>query len=68
MIAFHSKCKILPVCIQTKNWHTNIFKKTKVRIGKPIEYGELGFTDGKNGEFDKASEYIFSKITDMIED
>jgi len=68
MIVFHTKCKVLPVCIQTKHWHTGLFRKSKITIGKPISYEELGFTDGKNGEFERASQYIFDKITEMIED
>ena len=68
MIAYHTKCKVLPVCIQTKNWHTTFFHRTEITIGKPITYEELGFVEGKSEEFERAAEYIFGKITDMIHD
>lgn len=68
MIAFHSKCKVLPVCIQTKKWHTTFFRRTDITIGKPIAYEEFGFVEGNSEEFEKATEFIFTRITDMIKD
>lgn len=65
MIVYHSKFKVLPVCIKTKNWKPRFFRRTEIIIGKPIDYSEFEFTNGKNGEFDKASQYIFSKITEL---
>ena len=65
MIVYHAKCKVLPVCIKTKKWKPHLFGKTEVIIGKPIDYSEFGFTNGKNGEFDRASQYIFSKIAEL---
>ena len=65
MIVYHSKCKVLPVCIRTKKWKPRLFCKTEVIVGKPIEYSEFEFTNGRNGEFDRASEYIFSKTAEL---
>lgn len=65
MIVYHSKCKVLPVCIRTKKWKPHLFGKIEVIVGKPIEYSEFEFTNGKNGEFDRASQYIFSKIAEL---
>lgn len=66
LIASHSHATVLPVLIRTKNWKIKFFQRTYVTIGKPIPFEELGMTTGKGAEFQKASELIFSKITDMI--
>ncbi|MGM9647604.1 MAG: lysophospholipid acyltransferase family protein [Eubacteriales bacterium] len=66
LIAAHSKATILPVCIHTKTWKIRFLHRTYVNIGKPITYEELGFTGGKGADYQRASEYIFQKITDMI--
>ncbi|MBQ8382723.1 MAG: 1-acyl-sn-glycerol-3-phosphate acyltransferase [Clostridia bacterium] len=66
MIAYHSKATILPVCIYTKSWKIKLLRRTYVTVGKPITFEELGFTGGRGAEYQRASEYIFGKITDMI--
>lgn len=68
MIVFHSKCRVLPVCIKTKGWHTRIFRRSRLIIGKPIEYDEFGFTNGRNGEFDRASRLIFDRIAELAKE
>ena len=65
MIVFHSKCRVLPVCIKSKGWRTRFFHRSRLIIGKPIEYGEFGFTNGRNGEFEKASKLIFNRIAEL---
>ena len=67
-IAYRAKIKVLPMCIQTKNWKIGFFRRTHVRIGKPIEYEEFGFTEGNNAEYDRAAHLVFERITEMIED
>ncbi len=66
MIAYHSKATILPVCIRTKTWKVKFFRRTYVTVGKPITFEELGFTAGRGAEYQRVSEVIFGKITDMI--
>lgn len=66
LIAARTHAKVLPVCIRTKGWKVKLFKRTYVSIGKPIEFEELGITDGKGDEYQKAAELIFSRITEMI--
>lgn len=66
-IAYRAKMKVLPMCIQTKGWKIGFFKKTTVRIGKPIEYEEFAFTEGSNSEYDRVAHIVFERITDMIE-
>ncbi len=68
MIAAKSKATVLPVCIYTKKWKVGFFRRTNVVIGKPIPYEELGITASRGAEYQRASEYIFSKITDLIPD
>lgn len=68
MIVYRSKCRVLPVCIQTKHWRTGFFRRTYVRIGKPIEYEDFSFEKGGSAEFTAASELVFSKINELIKD
>ncbi len=65
-IAFRAKVRVLPMCIQTKGWKISLFRRTYVRIGKPIEYEEFGFTEGTTAEYDRAAHIVFDRITDMI--
>ncbi|MBE6631686.1 MAG: 1-acyl-sn-glycerol-3-phosphate acyltransferase [Ruminococcaceae bacterium] len=67
MIEYRAKVPVLPVCIETKDNKMHIFGKTKIKIGKPIYYEEFGFESGNTEEFKKASELIFKRITDMLE-
>ena len=66
MIAHHSHATVLPVLIRTKTWKIKFFRRTWVTIGKPIPFEELGMTGARGADFLKASELIFSKITEMI--
>ncbi len=67
MIEFHAKVKVVPVLIKTKKWKVIPFRRTYVIIGKPIDYSEFNFTNGKGTEFSDAANLIFSRITDMID-
>lgn len=69
MIEFHAKVPVVPVLVQNKKWKVApIIRRTVVHIGKPIAYGELGYTDGKGQEFANASQYVFDRILEQIED
>ena len=61
MIAYHAKCGAIPVFIKSKNNHLHMFGRTEVIIGKPIEYDDLGFTNGHMKEYERASRMIFSE-------
>lgn len=67
MIAYRSGVPILPICVETKDFKLRLFRRTNVRIGKPIYPDELGFEHGNSEEYRIASELVFSRITDMIE-
>ncbi len=65
MIAYHSQCDVVPVCINIKGARYGIFKKVEVIFGKPISYKELGFSEGGRDEYLAASEKIFSEICSL---
>ena len=62
MIAYHTKCRVIPVFIKTKNNHLHFFGKTEIIIGKPLEYEEFSFEKGGSSEYEGASKFIFSKV------
>ena len=66
-IVYRSHTTVLPVCIQTKGWKIGFFKRTYVRVGKPMTFEDFGFTEGNHTEYDRAAHMVFEKITDMIE-
>lgn len=67
LISYRAKCGIIPVFIKTKKRQVKFFRKTEIIIGKPIEYEELGFTDGGKNEYRDVSEHIFRVICDLEE-
>lgn len=68
MVASRAGVPVLPVCIQTKGYKIVPFRRVDVRIGKPIYPDEYAVTARSPEEYKRVSEYIFKKITDMIED
>lgn len=67
MIAYRTKCDVIPVYIKTKNNHTMLFRKAKVIFGAPIKYEEFAFTNGGTAEYKAASEKIFDRICTLGE-
>jgi 1-acyl-sn-glycerol-3-phosphate acyltransferase len=67
-IAFRSDATVIPMCIQTKDWKIGLFKKTYVRIGKPLRHEDFNFGEGSSAEYDRAAHLVFSRITDMIKE
>ena len=68
MIVYHAKCRVLPVCIQTKGWKVKPFRRTYVNIGKVIEFDEFSFSQGNTSEFGAAATLIFSRIKALVRD
>lgn len=66
MIAYRSKADVLPVAIVTDKYRILPFRKVKISVGKVIPNAELGIENGTQSEYTAASEYIFSKIKDLI--
>lgn len=65
MIAYHSGCDVLPVCINVKGGRYGFLKRVEVIFGKVIPNSELGFTEGGRDEYVSATQKIFSEVTKL---
>lgn len=65
MIAYRSKCAMVPVCIKTDGNKYRLFKKVQVIFGSPIEYDNLGFANGGNEEYARVTAEIFAKVVEL---
>ena len=66
MIAYRAKADVLPVSIKTKNYKMRMFRKVYITVGQPIPYSELGFEQGNQAEYTKATEYAFGKVLELL--
>ncbi len=62
LLAYHSKCGCIPVCIKTKKNKYSLFSRPTVIFGKPIPYSELGLCEGGSDEYRAATKIIFEEI------
>ena len=62
MIAYHAKCDVVPVYIQTKKNKARFFHKTHLLVGVPIPFADLAFEKGGMQEYKDATEKIFSAV------
>ena len=62
LIAYHSGCDVIPVCIKTKGFKYHFLGRVDIIFGKPIPYSALGFTNGGGAEYEKATNIIFNEI------
>ena len=65
LIAYRSGCDVLPVCIKVKKNEYAPFRLVEIVYGKLIRNSELGFASGGSAEYEKANDYIFSKIGEL---
>jgi len=65
MIAYHAKADILPVFIHNDSGKTRSFKRNTVTFGKVIPFAELGFEKAGRAEYQRAADYIFSKVCEL---
>ena len=65
LLAYHSKCGCIPVCIKTKKNKYSLFSRPTIIFGKPIPYSELGFSEGGNAEYKTATNIIFEKVLEL---
>ncbi len=65
-IAHHTKANILPVGI-TFSKKLALFKKVKIKYGKLIPFEELNTGEGKTHDLKASSEYIMSKISELVD-
>ena len=62
MIAYHSKCDVLPVYLQTNKARFRLFRKIDVIFGDIIPYYELGFEKGGREEYENTTKKIFNAV------
>ena len=65
LIAYHSGCDVLPVCIKIKGGRYGFLKRVEVIFGKVIKNSELGFENGGTAEYRAATEKIFNAVVEM---
>ncbi len=65
LIAYHTGCDIIPVCIKTKNNKYKIFRKVEIIFGSPIKNSDLGFKNGGSAEYKHATDIIFNSILSL---
>ncbi|MBQ7333746.1 MAG: (d)CMP kinase [Clostridia bacterium] len=65
MIAYHSACDVLPVCIKTKKDKYHLFGRVEIHFGKPIPNDSFKFTNGGSDEYKAATEKIFAEILNL---
>lgn len=68
VLSHRANAAILPVAIKTNGWKILPFKRVDVSIGKPITPEELNIDKGGKEQYRAASEYVFSKITEMLDE
>ena len=65
LIAYHSGCDVLPVCIKIKGGRYGFLKRVEVIFGKVIKNSDLGFENGGTAEYRAATEKIFNAVVKM---
>ena len=65
LIAYKAHCGIIPVCIRTKNVKYRFLRKIEVIFGKPLSFGELGFTSGGSAEYREVMDKVFNNILEL---
>ena len=65
LIAYRSGCDVIPVCIQTNKGKYGLFRKVDVIFGEKIENSSLGFDNGGQSEYEKATDIIFDEVVKL---
>ena len=66
LICTRAGCDILPVAFYGKGWRIKPFHKTKIIVGKPIKYEELGITEENARDYGRITDIIFSEILKLL--
>ena len=61
IIAKHTNAQVVPVCVTPQGNKVQIFKKTKIAFGKPIEISKLDITDNYK-EIRRGTDFIMNEI------
>ena len=68
LIISRAKCTVIPAAITTSKFKiTPFFKKTNLVFGKPIPYEEFASLEEDKQKYEKISQTVFDKITDLID-
>ena len=67
MLAYHTKCDVVPVYIKTKNNKARFFQKTELIVGDVLPYESLNFDKGGIQEYKDATEKIFAAVCALDE-
>lgn len=62
LISYKSESDVLPVFIKVKDNKYRFLRKIQIIFGKPIEYSELGFTNGGSDEYKTATDFVFASV------
>ena len=65
MIAYRSRCDVIPVFIKTPDNKYGIFKRPEIFYGKPIKNSDLGFKHGGNDEYKAATDIIYDAMLNL---
>lgn len=65
MLAYRSGVKVVPVFIDNNRMKTGVFRKNTVKIGKAVDFCELGFVSGGKAEYANAARIIFDRICEL---
>ena len=73
MIVCRGKATVLPVAIETKDFRVRPFRKTIVRIGRPVSYESRGLPEDENGkctavfaDYKTIADGIFADILSLL--
>lgn len=65
LIAYRSGCDIIPVCIQTDKGKYGLLRRVDVIFGGKIENSSLGFDNGGQIEYERATNIIFDEVVKL---
>ena len=67
LVACKTKATILPVAIENKKMKVGFFRKTTLKIGKPIEFSSFGEIESNKSGYEQVTSEVFAKICSMVE-
>lgn len=65
LFAYQTHAPVVPVAIVTKG-RVRPFKRTEVRVGKPLSFEELGFTNGSSQDIRRVSDFLHDQVEALI--
>jgi len=67
LVACRTKVTVLPVAIENKKMKIGFFRKTVLKIGKPIEFSDFGNIECNKSGYEQVTGEIFAKICAMVD-